>query len=310
MPWTIPDKGEGANDVQSILFQEYLDAVIAAASGLDHVIAGCAVTAQGAPNMTVAVAAGTVCSNHKWFAVTAGNGTITAADGSLPRIDLVVATSAGAVAVRAGTANANPKPAARSTNDVILAAVYVPAADTTIEADKITDLRVVRYPDQVYIRADATRTFVSNTSSQAIFTAPTNGRITLPPGLYRVEGVLIFTAMSATSGNLLLNLLGAGTATVGAWAWTATGVDAAAATVAAVSGAYAVTSSTAAAAVTAAVGVTLVLNVQGTFEVTAGGTLIPSVSQATAAAAVVAIGSYLAFDRLGETTDVSIGPFD
>jgi hypothetical protein len=309
MPWSIPDKGEAA-DVQSILFQEYLDAVIAGINGLDHVIAGCAVTAQGAPNMTVAVAAGTVCSNLKWFAVTAGNGTITTAHATLPRIDLVVATSAGAVAVRAGTANANPKPPARSANDVILAAVLVLAADTTIEADKITDLRVVRDPDRAFIRADATRTFVSNTNSQAIFTSPANGRITLPPGLYRVEGVLIFTAMSATSGNLLLNLLGAGTATVGAWAWTATGTDAAAATVGAISGAYVVTSSTAAAAVTAGTGVTLFLNVQGTFEVTAGGTMIPSVSQLTAAAAVLSIGSYLAFDRLGETTDVSIGPFD
>jgi hypothetical protein len=49
--------------------------------------------------------------------------------------------------------------------------------------------------------------------SQAIFTSPTNGRLTLETGTYIVEGVLILTAMSATSGNALVNLLGAGTAT-------------------------------------------------------------------------------------------------
>jgi hypothetical protein len=63
------------------------------------------------------------------------------------------------------------------------------------------------------IRADATRTFSSVTTSQAIFTSPANGRLTLETGTYIVEGVLMVTAMSATSGNALVNLLGAGTAT-------------------------------------------------------------------------------------------------
>ena len=38
MPWTIPDKGEGDHNHQSILFQEYLEGLIA---GLNGVCDGC-----------------------------------------------------------------------------------------------------------------------------------------------------------------------------------------------------------------------------------------------------------------------------
>jgi hypothetical protein len=142
MPWTIPDKGEGDNDLQSVMFQEYLDVLVAGLSGVDCVLAGCAVT--GGADMTPAVAAGVVRSNGVQFAVTAADVTIGAADGTNPRIDLIVINNAGAKAVRAGTAGANPKPPARSANDVVLAAVLVLANDTSIETTKLTDMRVFR----------------------------------------------------------------------------------------------------------------------------------------------------------------------
>ena len=143
MPFTIPDKGEGLNDIQSIWFQEYIDILVAGISGDTAVLSGCAVTAQGTPDMTVAVAAGSIRSAGTVYAVTAGNGTITAADATNPRLDLVVITSAGAIAVRAGTASSTPKPAARTAGDVVLAVVFVPAADTAIESNQIVDLRTV-----------------------------------------------------------------------------------------------------------------------------------------------------------------------
>lgn len=142
MPWTIPDKGEGDHNHQSILFQEYLDGLIEGLQGLNCVLWGCAVT--GGADMTPAVAAGVVRSNGVLFLVSAGDVTIGAADGSNPRFDLIVVDSAGAKQVRAGTAAANPKPPARTANDVLLAVVYVPASDTSIETTKITDLRVMR----------------------------------------------------------------------------------------------------------------------------------------------------------------------
>jgi len=140
--WTVPDKGEGDNDIQSILFQEYLDVLAAGLRGIDYVYQGCAVT--GGADMTPAVAAGLVISNGVHFIVAAADATIGAADATNPRIDLIVITSAGAIATRAGTAAAAPKPPARTANDVVLAAVYVPANDTAIASTQITDMRALK----------------------------------------------------------------------------------------------------------------------------------------------------------------------
>src|SRR3990167_8784176 len=140
MPFTLPDKGEGVNDIQSILFQEHLDILIAGMSGTDCVLSGCAIT--GGADMTPAVAKGAVLSNRVLFAVAAADVTITAADATNPRIDLIVVNNAGALAVRAGTAAAAPKPPARSANDVVIGAVYVAANDTAIATSEITDMRV------------------------------------------------------------------------------------------------------------------------------------------------------------------------
>lgn len=165
-------------------------------------------------------------------------------------------------------------------------------------------------PTHFLIRADATRTFTSNTTSQAIFTNPTNGRITLDTGTYLFEGVLNFTSMSATSGNLLFNVLGAGTATCGSFLYHVVGVDGNTATAATQTGSTAVTSSTPASALTAGTGAAATLNIRGSFEVTAAGTMIPSITMVTAAASVLAIGSYLNFTRYGDNSLVSVGPWD
>lgn len=165
-------------------------------------------------------------------------------------------------------------------------------------------------PVRHFIRADSTRTFTSNTSSQAIFTSPTNGRLTLETGTYLVSGLLNIGSMSATSGNLLLNILGAGTATVAAWLYHVVGVDGATATAGTQTGSTAVTSSTPASALTAGAGTAATLRVLGSFEVTGAGTIIPSITMVTAAASVLAIGSFLMFERIGSTSVVSVGQWD
>lgn len=144
MAWTIPDDGEGANVIQSIVFQEYLDVLVAGVSGVDCVLSGCAVTAQGSPDMTCAVASGTALSNGIQRSVSGGNVTFGTADATNPRIDLVVVDSSGTKAVRAGTAAEWPKPPTRTANDVVLAAVLVLAGGTTIATNQIVDLRVLR----------------------------------------------------------------------------------------------------------------------------------------------------------------------
>jgi hypothetical protein len=178
--WTLPDKGEGQNDIQSILFQEYLEVLTQGIQGQDFVTSGCAVTAQGAPNLTVAVAAGVVWSNGVRRAVTAGNVTIGAANATNPRIDLVVVDSTGTKQCRAGTAAAAPKPPARTTDDVVLAAIYVPANDTTISTDQITDLRLMNGRDYV------TASLAADVSIAAAGTFVDGPGVSLDPGTWLI----------------------------------------------------------------------------------------------------------------------------
>ena len=107
------------------------------------VVSGCAVTAQAAPDMTLAVASGSVAVDGIQAAVTAGNVAIGAADATNPRFDLVVVNGAGAKSVLAGTAAATPAFPAVGTANVVLAAVYVPAAATAIAGGSLIDKRAM-----------------------------------------------------------------------------------------------------------------------------------------------------------------------
>lgn len=201
MPWTVPDKGEGQNDLQSILFQEYLEVLAAGMQGLDCVIVGCGVTAQGSPDMTVAVAKGAVLTNGVMKPVTAGNVTITTADATNPRLDLVVVDSTGAKQVRAGTAAAAPKPPARTANDVVLAVVYVPANDTTIATAQITDMRAMRTVGPITIYKTTAAETTNNTSSAIEALNKANSGVTIPNGLLLAGRILRVNIR----GNMLLN---------------------------------------------------------------------------------------------------------
>ena len=202
--WTIPDKGEGDNDIQSILFQEDLEVLVAGIAGIDCVLSGLAVT--GGADMTPAVAKGAVLSNRVMFAVAAADVTIGAAHATNPRIDLIVVTSAGALAVRAGTAAAAPKPPARTANDVVIASVYVPANDTAIATTQIKDRRVFPpYPVCVYRTTTAE---VTNNAPGAIeILNKTGSGVIIPDGLF-LAGRLLRVRIA---GNYLLN---SGTPTV------------------------------------------------------------------------------------------------
>jgi hypothetical protein len=198
MAWTIPDKGEGDNDIQSILFQEYLEVLVEGVQGINCVLSGLVVT--GGADMTPAVAKGSVLSNGVMFAVAAADVTITAANATNPRIDLIVVTSAGALAVRAGTAAAAPKPPTRTTNDIVIAYVYVPANDTAIATTQIKDMRVIRDRDITIYKTTAAET--TNTTAAAIHALnKANSGVTIPNGLFLTGKIL----RVKLGGNLLLN---------------------------------------------------------------------------------------------------------
>ena len=147
MPYDIPDDGEGLSRIQSIVFQEDLEVAINDAREGTYVKSGGLVTAQGVPNLSVIVAASVAYSLGFRFPVAASASlAIATADVTNPRLDAVVVTSAGVLAVRTGTPVAfttttTPKPAVLSLGDVMLAQVFVPALALVINPANIKDRR-------------------------------------------------------------------------------------------------------------------------------------------------------------------------
>ena len=209
MPFTIPDQGIGDSNLQSLLWSEEIGVLLAGISGVDCVLAGCAVT--GSAGMTPSVAKGAVLSNKVMFAVAAATVTITTADATNPRLDLIVVTSAGALAVRAGTPAAYvegtsaPKPPVRTANDVVLAIVYVPANDTVIATSQCIDKRVMRENGPICIYRTTTAE-TTNTAGTVELLNKANSGVTIPDGLFLAGDILRLRM----GGNMLLNS-GAGT---------------------------------------------------------------------------------------------------
>jgi hypothetical protein len=141
--FTIPNTSDAENAIQAQVDARDIDILVAAYSGTG-VVNGCAVTAQVAPNMTVAVASGNIAVAGTTHSVTAGNVTITAASGANDRFDLICADSSGVLSAVAGTPAANPvfpNPNSGGTK-VVLAAVRVPQSASSISGAKIVDKRV------------------------------------------------------------------------------------------------------------------------------------------------------------------------
>lgn len=215
MPFTIPDKGEGLNDIQSIYFQEYIEILTAGIARTSCVLTGCAVTAQATPDMTVAVVAGVVKVRTSTLflgvlepkAVTAANATITAADATNPRIDLVCITNTGSIVVSAGTAAAAPKPPARVVDVVVIAAIYIPAGATAINANQITDMRVFGDPYEQNIKVlngDVTNDNATANTIANVDNGATNGILQFPVDAnawYTFKFVIPYTSAATTTGS-------------------------------------------------------------------------------------------------------------
>lgn len=160
------------------------------------------------------------------------------------------------------------------------------------------------------IRQDADRAaFAAGTAQQAIFNSTTNGAITVETGTYLFEGLVQIKVTSATSGNLKFSLAGAGTGTFATILYTVNSIDAANDTLTAWSGVSEIVSTQVVANMaTASTATVTTFFVQGSFECTVAGTLIPSVAQTTTVAtAVTTAGSYFQLTRIGSTTATNVG---
>lgn len=165
--------------------------------------------------------------------------------------------------------------------------------------------------EEYWIQQNANYTFPTSTvSPQKLFNASTNGALTLPIGTYRYESLLYVASMSVTTGNGAFGILGAGTATVSSALSLANGFDANPGVGNSSSGSYwsGVTSN--AAIVTASVGASLGVVIRGTFRISVAGTIIPSITLTTAAAAVVQQNSYFMCRRISSSdTATTYGPW-
>lgn len=195
MAFNIPDESEAAFPAQAGLFQTDLDILVAGHNGIG-VVSGCDVTAQGSPNMTVAVAAGTARIGGNLVTVAGGNVTITAANATNPRFDLIVVDNSGAKSAVAGTAAASPiVPTHPGSTYAALATVYVPANDTAVNTNQITDKRVIleawSFTTPVNAQTGTTYTLVAGDAGKAIevsnagahvLTVPLNSSVAFPIG--------------------------------------------------------------------------------------------------------------------------------
>jgi microcystin-dependent protein len=195
MPFNIPNAADAEDQTQAQPDSRDFSAMIAAAFAGTGVVSGCAVTAQGTPNMTVAVAAGSVAVTGTTVAVTGGNVTITTANATNPRFDLICVDNTGTKSAVAGTPAASPvfpDPAGK----VVLAAVRVPAAASAINAAKIVDKRLA--PVIPPPAADPTGAYKFTASS-----AP-------PTGYLLCDGSAVSRATYATLFSVISTQYGAG----------------------------------------------------------------------------------------------------
>lgn len=200
--------------------------ILNAALGRTGVVSGCAVSAQGTPDGTVAVAAGTIESAGVQATVSSGNlnvlsgGGSTAADATLGRFDLVVASNAGAKSIVFGTPAAAPEwPMASVTStSVVLAAIYVPPTVTTVPSNHIHDLRALlaNRAKTVWLPIDlrspltnvayADLALTAWTRGAYVFTKDVDGKlhgvVTVPPNLAPTPNasIKLVTGYNATSG--------------------------------------------------------------------------------------------------------------
>lgn len=196
------------------------------------VYSGLAVSSQATPDMTVSVASGIAYlqDGSRYSYSSATTLTVSTADATNPRIDIVYISPAGVISYLAGTASASPAVPATPTGGMKLAEISVAANATTITSSAIADKR--KY---LWAEAPSTPTFINswilNTSYSSnvgyyidnfgdvrafgVISGGTSGTIafTLPAG-YRPITTRYFTAFSGSNSVGLIAVNSNGNVTI------------------------------------------------------------------------------------------------
>lgn len=158
----------------------------------------------------------------------------------------------------------------------------------------------------IYGRLGSTYTLTSTGSAQKLFNWSTNGAASITAGIWEFDCMFAVTSLTSTSGNAAFSL--AGTATLSGISMAAKGIDNNTPTASGtLTGSYAVAATSNASIVTAGTGTGMWAHVRGVFTCTGAGTLIPSITLVTAAAGVVAAGSYFKAVQLTTGTSTPVG---
>ena len=167
-------------------------------------------------------------------------------------------------------------------------------------------------PLQHIVRQDAFGTLATPITTQKLFDSVTNGRLTLETGCYLFESLFHVNLMDNTvASNLGFVLLGAGTATLAAVLYHVIGRDQTAGVAGSATGSLSIASTSVASIVTGTTIDEVFAQITGTFEVTAAGTLIPSITFATTASnPSLAAGSFFSCQRIGSTSLTTVGQWD
>ena len=215
------------------------------------------------------------------------------------------ATFNGAAVLAAGTTSLAPLRFTSGTNLTTPLAGALEYDGTVFYKTAAANNRGVS-PAEHFIILTSANTLTFQTAAQPIFDGgggPAGGAITLPTGTYFFECMFSLTSMSATSGSFGFAFDGTATYTQ---AWTSMATDAALATASNTQTTFnTAANTTLCTASTSTTGYTII---RGILRVTVAGTIIPSVSLTTAAAAaVVGTDSYFRIKQLGNSNAVSVG---
>lgn len=158
---------------------------------------GLGVTAQGTPNMTVSVAAGTIYMADGQRFASGGNAAlaVTAANTSNPRIDIIYVSATGIISYLAGTAAASPTVPTVPIGGQLLAQIAVAANATTITGANITDCRRLNL-QEAWITPTLLNGWVAQDASRAPAYYKDNS------GMVHLKGLVKFGTLSTAIFNL------------------------------------------------------------------------------------------------------------
>lgn len=225
-----------------------------------------------------------------------------------------VAALAGASGDVVGPASATDNAIARfdaATGKLIQNSAATVSDDGIIRSATNSGANAVSVPLVNWLMQTADHTLTSTTAEQKAFNTTTNGRLTLPTGVYYFDCWLYLLSMSGTAGNLAFDPIGAGSAVTDRWGYTAVGVDNASPLANSggqtISGSASVSQQSETNVVGVQTGTGLQVRLSGMFRVSTEGTIIPSVSLVTAAAALVKAGSWFRIEKIGESSETTVG---